>query len=797
MTSCAQPGCTGQIESGYCDVCGRRHTESSPPVTPHQASAGVSTGPGPCPRPGCLGTVGEDGYCDTCGMAPPGASARVPAAAMVREPVGVPVLSTSNETQETGTVRRLAVSTGRTSAATGTGGRRRNLGAGMVEMPAVPERDPREAVLVDPEVPERKRFCGRCNHGVGRERGPRPARSEGFCPHCGARYSYTPKLHEGDLVAGQYLVAGCIAHGGLGWIYLAQDMNLDGAWRVLKGLLDSGDESAMAAAMAEKQFLIKVRHPNIVRIYNFVQHDGADYIVMEYVGGLSLRDLRLRHREETGEPLPVEHAIGYVLGILPALEYLHENDLLFCDFKPDNVIHTDDQLTLIDLGGVRRIDDRDSDLYGTIGYQAPEASPDQVSIASDLYTVGRTLAVLSLDLSGFQDERRYATKLPPVQDVPLFQRYESFHRFLQKATATDPAARFQTAADMAEQLHGVLRQVVALDGGSPVAAPSVLFSAELGASPDSLRWQFLPVPAVDPADPAAGVLATLALLGADQRKALIASTPRSPELSLAVARFAIDDGDYEAAAQELDTPEARESGWRAAWWHGVLLVAQGRPADAQEYFAVVSAELPGELAPKLALAATFELGAGLGGPEGTNGSAGRGGTEQLNAAVRYYQLVSVTDASYASASFGLARAYTALGDREAAVAALGRVPPSSNAYRAAQVALCKVRCAPLSNDLPSLEDLTATSNALDGLDLESSTRLPLVRELHTQALAMLLDGRAAPDEQEALGGEELTEFGQRTALERTYRQLAKLASLEEERCALIDQANDLRPRTLT
>ena len=807
MTSCTQPGCTGQIESGYCDVCGRRHTEASLPGTPAHGSTGSASsvpngsgpsGPAPCTRSGCLGTVGEDGYCDTCGKAPPGASARVPAEAMVREPVSIPVSSSSNETQETGTVRRLAASTGRTSAATGSGGRRRNLGAGMVDMPPVPERDPHEAVLDNPEVPERKRFCGRCNHAVGRARGPRPARSEGFCPHCGARYSFTPKLHEGDLVAGQYLVAGCIAHGGLGWIYLAQDMNLDGAWRVLKGLLDSGDESAMLAAMAEKQFLIRVRHPNVVRIYNFVQHDGADYIVMEYVGGLSLRELRLRHREETGEPLPLAQAIGYVLGILPALEYLHENDLLFCDFKPDNVIHTDDQLTLIDLGGVRRIDDRDSDLYGTVGYQAPEASPDQVSIASDLYTVGRTLAVLSLDLSGFQDERRYATKLPPVQDVPLFQKYDSFHRFLQKATATDPAARFQTAADMAEQLHGVLRQVVALDGGTPVAAPSTLFSAELGASPDSFRWQFLPVPAVDPADPAAGVLATLALLGADQRQALIASTPRSPELSLAAARLAIDDGDFEAAERELDTPEARGCGWRAAWWHGVLLLAQGRPADAQEFFAAVSAELPGELAPKLALAATFELGSGPDeSPERTNGSARRASTEQLNAAVRYYQLVSVTDTSYASVSFGLAVAYTVLGDREAAVTAFARVPPSSNAYRGAQVALCKVRCAPLDNDLPSLEDLAATSTTLEGLDLEGSTRLPLARELHAQALAMLLDGRVVPDEHEVLGGEELTEFGQRTALERTYRQLAKLASVEEERCALIDQANDLRPRTLT
>ena len=59
----------------------------------------------------------------------------------------------------------------------------------------------------------------------------------------GSPYSFTPKLRPGDLVNGQYLVAGCIAHGGLGWIYLAQNLNLETRsgyrWVVLKGLLDS------------------------------------------------------------------------------------------------------------------------------------------------------------------------------------------------------------------------------------------------------------------------------------------------------------------------------------------------------------------------------------------------------------------------------------------------------------------------------------------------------------------------------------------------------------------------------
>jgi serine/threonine-protein kinase PknG len=652
-------------------------------------------------------------------------------------------------------------------------------------MPSVPSRDPQSVLLDNPEVPERKRFCAHCNHEVGRRRGTRPARTEGFCPQDGRPYSFTPKLWPGDLLGGQYLVAGCIAHGGLGWIYLAQDKKLDDRWVVLKGLLDSGDKSAMVAAIAERRFLSEVEHPNIVKIYNFVEHDGFGYIVMEYVGGETLRELRTRHREEEGAPLPVAQAIAYILEILPALAFLHRRGLLFCDFKPDNVIQTEEQLKLIDLGGVRRSDDADSDLYGTIGYQAPEVPEVGASIASDLYTVGRTLAVLTADFPGFQDEKRYAARLPPAQEVAVFQRYESFHRLLQKATDAEPDMRFQSAGEMAEQMVGVLREVIALDGGHPTPAPSILFSSELGAAPDALPWQLLPVPAVDPSDPASGVLATLALVGSDQRQALLETIPRSPELSLNNARFAMDEGDFVAAKRELDSEEARESGWRAAWWRGVLQLAEGLPSDGLSYFAAVAAELPGELAPKLAMAACFEL------------AADDDDTVQLRYASRYFGLVAMTDPGYASASFGSARVSMRLGDREEAITALEGIPKSSSAYVTAQMTLCRVQCAHLPGEVPQLTDLIAGSKVLEALTVENSVRLPLVRDLHREALSMLVDGSVQPDEGVQLMGAALDESSQRLALERAFRSLAKLAVDDLERYALVDQANSFRPRTLT
>ena len=465
MVACDRPGCAGEIELGYCNVCG--HIASSPGGGVAGETPGTSApegglspdvgsaDPSACERPGCGGTM-VDGFCNQCGHARPDESARVSEIPPVggvasASAVGGSAVSSSAETHGTSTIRRISSSTsttGHSTGATGSAGSRGNLGAGLVDVPSVPYRDPQSVLLADPQVPERKRFCAHCDHPVGRSRGTRPARTEGFCPHDGKAYSFTPKLWPGDLVANQYLVAGCIAHGGLGWIYLAQDKNVSDKWVVLKGLLDSGDESAMTAAIAERRFLAEVDHPNIVNIYNFVEHDEFGYIVMEYVGGESLREIRSRYREKEGGPLPVAVAIAYIVEILPAIGFLHRRGLLFCDFKPDNAIQTEEQLKLIDLGGVRRTDDADSDLYGTVGYQAPEVPESGASIASDLYTVARTLLVLTADFAGFQDEKRYAVRLPPPQEVPAFERYESFHRFLQKATDPDPIMRFQSEAEM-------------------------------------------------------------------------------------------------------------------------------------------------------------------------------------------------------------------------------------------------------------------------------------------------------------------------------------------------------------
>ncbi|MFD0905936.1 tetratricopeptide repeat protein [Actinomadura sediminis] len=781
--ACAQAGCGGTIVDGFCDVCGSPPAAAGGTATPGAPDAAS----GACGRPGCGGTI-VDGFCDVCGEPPPSTAA----------PTGTSGPSGGRSFGTGGSRGSIGGRTG--SARTGgtrSSGRLGGLGAGLVKVPPVPYRNPSAAVLRDPKVAESKRYCSHCDEPVGRSRGDRPGRTEGFCPKCGAGFSFTPKLSPGDLVGGQYDVLGCLAHGGLGWIYLARDKNVSDRWVVLKGLLDSGDADAMAAAAAEKAFLAEVEHPNIVKIYNFVQHDGDGYIVMEYVGGRSLKDILLQRRDEGADALPVAQAIAYALEVLQAFGYLHARGLVYCDFKPDNVIQFEEQLRLIDLGGVRRLDDPDGAIYGTPGYQAPEIADVGPSISSDLYTVGRTLAVLSFPFKGYTS--RYRESLPPREDVPVLSKYESFDRFLRRATHRDPDERFQDAAEMADQLTGVLREVLAAEDGRARPAPSALFGPERFAAraageesdaaalppvPPDTAAAALPVPLVDAGDPAAGFLAGLTSLGPAQLAATVAGAPqRTPEVRLTLARVKIELGEHDEAERLLDEFTAdRPDDWRVEWYRTVALVARGRVAEAEPRFDRLYDLLPGEAAPKLALAYCREQSAPAD-------------------AARLYELVWRTDDSYLNAAFGLARVRLAGGDRAGAIAALDTVPETSIRRTSAQVAAVTtaVRARPPAE--LTAQELLAAGRRLGGLSadaLDDRRRDRLTAEILEAALDWLLigSGRSGGTDGTQLLGAELREAPLRRRLEGAYRRLAKGAPDREECRRLVDAANAVRPRTL-
>jgi serine/threonine-protein kinase PknG len=728
-----------------------------------------------CTQPGCTGTI-VDGYCDVCGMAPARLATSAPA-----PDVSDPGIAQAPPGPSTPTVASFSSVRRSTTTRTRLSGRGR-LGAGLVEIPPVPFRDPSEAVLADAMVPESRRFCARCDEPVGRGRDAVPGRTAGFCRKCGAPFSFDPKLRAGDILAGQYEVVGCLAHGGMGWVYLARDRNVSDRWVVLKGLLNTGDDDAMAAALAERRFLAEVEHPNIVKIFNFVQHESSGYIVMEYVGGTSLKQILSARREANGgepDPLPAAQAIAYMLEILPALGYLHDLGLLFCDFKLDNVIHSQHSLKLIDLGGVYRLDEPSSAVFGTVGYQAPEIAAAGPSVPSDLLTVARTLAVLCFDFRGYQSTFKFT--LPQPESVPLFTRFDSLYRFLLKGTAPNPDDRFQSAEEMADQLDGVLRELVADQRSRPVPASSKLFTVALRAGTERPEWRILPRPQVASDDPGAGYLATITAVDPQQMIAQLHGAPeRTVEVELRLAAAMIEIGDWEGVEELLEVLEANDPWeWRAPWYRGVADLARGRPTQARANFAAVYQSVPGELAPKLAIGVACEC------------------AEEVAEAALWYDIVSRTDPAFTAATFGLARCRLATGDRSGALSAYDRVPESSSAYIEAQAA--RIRCLSVNDGArdPTMDELLAAGSILQTLSIEGEQRVRLTAELLETALRLVEHGTDLDDGRASLLGCRLAEREIRFGLERSYRALARGAATGGARIRLVDQANCVRPRTWT
>ncbi|WP_436847921.1 tetratricopeptide repeat protein [Streptomyces coeruleorubidus] len=796
---------------------------NEPPNEPPSKSPGETRGEPQrtCQRPACGGSYEDVGggelYCDTCGLAPVVASNGM----VGSPPTGITgggkggsrgsggsgssrSSGRSSRTSSQSSKSRRSVSgrlsrslsgraTGRSvsvrssGSAAGSSSRGR-LGAGLVQVPPIPRPDPRAMVLDNPEVPERKRFCSRsdCGAQVGRARGDRPGRTEGFCTKCGHPYSFVPKLKAGDVVHGQYEVVGCLAHGGLGWVYLAVDRAVSDRWVVLKGLLDTGDQDAMAAAISERRFLAEIEHANIVRIYNFVEHldqrtgslDG--YIVMEYVGGKSLKEIANSRRTPQGrrDPLPVEQACAYGLEALEALGHLHSRNLLYCDFKVDNAIQTEDQLKLIDMGAVRRMDDEESAIYGTVGYQAPEVAEVGPSVASDLYTVARTLAVLTFDFQGYTNV--YVDSLPDPDNIEVFRQYESFYRLLVRATDPDPARRFASAQEMTEQLTGVLREVVSLQTGRARPALSTLFGPELRVT-DTVLF-----PKLDGEVSRLGARAVRERSHSAAAAALpaVPSQPGAAQLPPGPAGAAAGPGpggghsgvqglpgphslvkpvDTPAAALALPVPRVDPSDPNAGFLAGLMTSAPaellgalaaapapsietrlrqirawletGDPAAALEALVTLEGERPDDWrvvwyrgvaalvtgddeGAALAFDAIYDAFPGEIAPKLALGLCAEV-LGQLDNAAEYYRLVWSTDPSYVSAAFGLARVQLATRDRRGAVTTLESVPESSIHYTAARVAAVRARLrqrTATASDVPFLEDLTAAAAQVEALD---------------------------------------------------------------------------------
>lgn len=779
MTMCVRPACNGAGiigEDGTCDIC------FLPPADgcARESEIGLD-----CPRPDCLGgTIGEDLTCDVCFRVAP---KPFTASDVLGDGAVVPLPWYRAPWDGTDDVFRPLLLP---SAASDRGLPRSELGIGVLTIPAVPTRPPEALLLADPVVAERDRLCpvSTCRTQVGRAVGSRPGDVEGRCPKCGAEYSFRPPLRPGETV-GQYRIGGCVGQGGQGWVYLAYDENLDDEPVALKGMRDSANYHTLAE---EKRTLIAVRHPDIVDIRNFVVRlDPASrtpdsYIVLEFLDGVTLAEMA----EAAGGVLPVGEAIAYVLGALPALGYLHDSGLVYGDFKPPNLMQVGDRMKLIDMGAVARIGaNRRGQAWVTRGYAAPESSAKGPSIAADLYSVGRTLAALTtrFDMGGSHE---YG--LPEPNAVPMFARHESFYRFLRKATATEPEHRFTSAGQMARQLAGVLREVAALDAepgrGRPGSAPSTLFTLERGVLSTGLHalvkpaavTRALPLPRPDDSDPAAGFLGALSATQPHELVRELNTAPPTPDVAFRLVTANIALGDTAAARDALAGLDARETvarrDWRRVWYGGLLDLACDDPAAAWRAFAAVRDNLPGELAPKLALAACAEVLGGLG------------------LARHYYRSVWRTNDAFVGAAFGVARTYRLddASEGDYPITVLESIPERLHHYTTARIEALRLR---LEHPAIGTKGLREAADGLLDLELAEDDEQYLRLKAQLLDTARRLVAGSAERSSEIVLGIALDDRALGLELESVYLALRRHAPNRRARVALVRAAHAARPRT--
>ncbi len=278
---------------------------------------------------------------------------------------------------------------------------------------------------------------------------------------------------QGRLLAGRYRLRSVIGQGGMGAVWRARDelLNRDVAvkeiiWPPQMGPAER--ETARRRAMREAQMAARLRHPNVVGVYDFVEEYDRPCIVMELVPFRSLRDLVLKDG-----PLAPAEAARVGLGVLAGLRAAHQAGIVHRDVKPANILlGPEGRVVLTDFGIAKAYDSpaltNSGVLIGSPSYTAPErALGRRAGVAADLWALGASLYTAVEGRPPFERDGALASLTavvesepdPPAHAGPML---EVINGLLRK----DPEARLDVAG--AERL---LRRVVAEAGGREEAQP--------------------------------------------------------------------------------------------------------------------------------------------------------------------------------------------------------------------------------------------------------------------------------------------------------------------------------------
>ncbi|MCS6847030.1 MAG: serine/threonine-protein kinase [Anaerolineae bacterium] len=277
-------------------------------------------------------------------------------------------------------------------------------------------------------------------------------------------------LQPGTVLRRRYRIEAAIGQGGMGSVYLAEDLRLEGRKCAVKAVrIDPNIEPDLIAELQhqfsrEASILARLDHPNLPKVSDYFSEDDLDYIVMDYVSGKNLKEL-MDEARRNGQFLPEAEVLSWARQLCDALEYMHSQDppVLHRDIKPSNIKLTPSGLIkLVDFGLVKLLSKDMAQTItvlqgrGTAAYTPLEQYGEDDShtdTRSDIYALGATLYHLLTNTPPADARQRFlnpAALAPPRQHNPAIS--ESVERALIAAIAMHPDDRPSSIAEFRDML---------------------------------------------------------------------------------------------------------------------------------------------------------------------------------------------------------------------------------------------------------------------------------------------------------------------------------------------------------
>lgn len=283
---------------------------------------------------------------------------------------------------------------------------------------------------------------------------------------------------------GKYEVMGVLGRGGTAEVYRARHPRLDRyvAIKALHAYL-ADDPEFNARFEREAQNIAKLRHDNIIQVYDFDHDDETQtyYMVMELIEGPTVKD-RLNELARAGKVLPLRESLRIAREAAEALAYAHRQNMIHRDVKPGNLMLAHNRVVLTDFGIAKLVTTKtitaSGGMIGTPAYMSPEQGLGEAGDErSDLYSLGVILFQMLTGQLPYDADTPLAVVLKHLNDpVPPLRAInpsipESVEAIVLRLMAKDPAERYQTADDLVVDLRRVEAEAPPIDVEMPVRIP--------------------------------------------------------------------------------------------------------------------------------------------------------------------------------------------------------------------------------------------------------------------------------------------------------------------------------------